>query len=74
MSGAGDRILAGLKDAITGNWSRVTMEGHTWELVDGIKKAGNAGTWAIGIDGKRGFKIRRIVWGRMLARAEKTQR
>ena len=71
MSDAGHRILAGLKDAIDGNFSRVTMEGHVWENVTGIKKAGNAGAWALGKEGKRGFVIRRVVWGRMLARAEK---
>lgn len=31
----------------------------------------NADAWAIGADTPRGFKVRRIVWGRALARAER---
>jgi hypothetical protein len=69
MSGA--KIIQGLQDAITGNFSRALVEGQHWELVDGIKRARNSAAWALGRDGLGGFNIRRIVWGRMLARAEK---
>jgi len=34
MSGA--KIIAGLKDAIAGNLSRVTIEGQTWVREDGV--------------------------------------
>ena len=30
VSDAGQRIIAGLKDAIVGNLSRVTIDGQTW--------------------------------------------
>jgi hypothetical protein len=71
MDNSPSKLLEGLRDAVAGNWSRATIGGQVWERVDGIKKAGNAGAWAIGNETKRGFNIRRVVWGRMLARAEK---
>ncbi len=69
MSGA--KIIEGLEQAVAGNFSRAIVEGQNWERVDGIKRATNAGGWALGKAGKRGFVIRRVLWGRMLARQEK---
>jgi hypothetical protein len=36
-----------------------------------LERAGNADCWAIGRYEGRRFHVRRIVWGRLLARAEK---
>jgi len=35
--------------------------------------AANYEAWALGIQRKTGFHVRRIVWGRVLARAEKRE-
>lgn len=36
-----------------------------------MKRAANADAWAIGRVTLRGFRVRRVVWGRLMARAEK---
>lgn len=36
-----------------------------------IRPASNWQAWAIGRTTARGFKVRRVVWGRILARHEK---
>jgi hypothetical protein len=41
----------------------------TW--VSDYEPARNSSAWAIGEETRRGFKVRRVVWGRLLARAEK---
>lgn len=69
MSGA--QIIAGLEDAVKGNFTRAIVEGQHWKRMDDIRRASNANAWAIGVEGQNGFQVRRIVWGRMLARAEK---
>lgn len=33
MTKAGTKIIEGLKEALAGNFSRVTIEGQTWERV-----------------------------------------
>ena len=71
MSDYGQRILDGLKDAVEGNFARVTMEGQTWEKVNDRRQAANSKAWAIGAQQRNGFKVRRVVWGRLMARAEK---
>ena len=40
------------------------------EIISG-KRAINHAAWALGKETKRGFHVRRIVWGRVLAREEK---
>lgn len=36
-----------------------------------MKGAANAAAWAIGRMSHRGFMVRRVVWGRLMARSEK---
>lgn len=70
MSGA--KIIAGMKDAITGNYSRVEMDGRAFIQVDQqTRHAANAKAWALGHHDRNGFRVRRIVWGRLMAREEK---
>lgn len=40
-------------------------------VVDDVRLARNAAAWAIGHQQKNGFVVRRVVWGRVLAKAEK---
>lgn len=40
-------------------------------LVVGKVKAANAQAWALGTQQRNGFHVRRIVWGKALAREEK---
>ena len=69
---SGSKILEGLKDAVSGNFSRVEMEGRAFIQVDKrTRHAANAKAWALGYHSKTGFRCRRIVWGRALAREEK---
>lgn len=69
---SGDKILEGLKDALEGNFSRVEFGARAFIQVDcRTRHAQNAKAWAIGFHDRRGFHVRRIVWGRILARAEK---
>lgn len=36
-----------------------------------LKRAANCRAWALGIAQRNGFYVRRVVWGREMARAEK---
>lgn len=40
-------------------------------VVKGMKQATNAKAWAIGAPMKNGFRVRRVVWGKVLAREER---
>lgn len=69
---SGSKIIAGLQDAIAGNYSRVEMQGRAFIQVDPrTRHAANAKAWALGQHMRHGFKVRRVVWGRALAREEK---
>lgn len=39
MSDAGQKIFAGLKQAVAGDFTRVTIEGQTWERRDSTERA-----------------------------------
>jgi hypothetical protein len=48
------------------------IDPYPWVRVDpGVDRALNHKAWAIGSLTKRGFKVRRVVWGRLLAREER---
>lgn len=36
-----------------------------------MTRAANARAWAIGIQRRNGFHVRKVVWGRLMARMEK---
>lgn len=69
---SGHKIVEGLRDALKGNFSRVEMGATAWLRFDHTARhAANSGAWAIGWIDRGRFRVRRIVWGRALARAEK---
>lgn len=73
MSGS-HKIIEGLKDALAGNISRVEMGAVAWIRADHtVRHAANSRAWAIGWNDRNGFRVRRIVWGRVAARAEKRE-
>jgi hypothetical protein len=41
--------------------------------MDGYKRAANAAAWALGAQKRNGFHVRRVVWGMVMARAEKRE-
>lgn len=41
------------------------------EVVMDMKRAANSRAWALGQQMRNGFHVRRIVWGRLMARCEK---
>lgn len=54
------------------NFTRVEMEGRAFIQVDRrTRHAANAKAWALGQHVRNGFRVRRVVWGRALAREEK---
>jgi hypothetical protein len=71
MSEGGDKILAGLNEALQGNWSRVSVGAKDWIRADGMRHARNSRAWALGTQQGNGFHVRRVVWGRLMAREEK---
>lgn len=42
-------------------------------MVKGMKRAANAQAWALGTRGRNGFSVRRVVWGKLLAREERRE-
>ena len=69
---SGHKIIDGLQDAMKGNFSRVEMGAQVWlRFAHGARHAANSGAWAIGFIDRGRFRVRRIVWGRAMARAEK---
>jgi hypothetical protein len=38
-----------------------------------VKHAANSSAWAIGRQQRNGFHVRRVVWGLLMARAEKRE-
>lgn len=72
MTSAGRKLVDSIRDAIQGNFASVTIDGQTW-----IKKPGHkpipSNWWAIGYRTERGFQVRRLVSGRLLARHEKRE-
>lgn len=73
MSETGRKILEGLRDALDGNYCRIEQGDKAFIRVRStVRQAGNWQAWAIGSLNKRGqFHVRRIVWGRLMARSEK---
>ena len=72
MSGA--KIIEGLRQARDGQLSRVEIGGEAWMRVDSrTRHAVNSAAWALGYHGRNGFHVRRVVWGRALAREEKRE-
>ena len=67
------RIVESLKQAARGDFSRVTIGDQMWERLDGYRRAANAHAWAVGWNDRQGFHVRRVVWGRAMARAEKRE-
>ena len=74
MSG-GAEIMAGLRDAIAGNFTRVEQGDKAFiRFKRTFRHAGNWQAWAIGSLNKRGqLHVRSVVWGRLMARAEKRE-
>jgi len=69
MSGA--KILAGLKQAVEGNFARVRIEGQNWVRHGGWKHVANTKACVLGKQQRNGFQVRRVVWGRLMAREDK---
>jgi hypothetical protein len=42
-------------------------------VVKGMKYAANSQSWAIGRQQRNGFHVRRIVWGKLMARSERRE-
>jgi hypothetical protein len=40
-------------------------------VVKGMKRASNAQAWALGTQQRNGFNVRRVVWGKLMAREER---
>jgi hypothetical protein len=67
MSGA--KIIEGLKDAVAGNFSAVTIEGQRWVRVDGYpSKAAMIEAVALEIEAAIG-KVQTVAIGRLIQKA-----
>lgn len=40
-------------------------------VIIGMKRAANSKAWALGYQASNGFHVRRIVWGKLMARSER---
>lgn len=75
MSEAGQKIIEGLHDALEGKFTRVEQGNVAFiRFKRSFRHAGNWQAYAVGKLNKRGqLHVRRIIWGRLMAREEKRE-